>query len=138
MSYTLCLNMIVKDEAHIIENTFAKLLDKVKIDYWVISDTGSTDNTKEIIIDFFKERGIPGELYDDAWENFGHNRTTALRHAYNKSDYLLIFDADDEICGDFQLPSLDLMNNNKDAYSCLLYTSPSPRDRQKSRMPSSA
>ena len=119
MSYTLCLNMIVKDEAHIIENTFEKLLDKVKIDYWVISDTGSTDNTKEIIIDFFKERGIPGELYDDTWENFGHNRTTALRHAYNKSDYLLIFDADDEICGDFQLPSLDLMNNNnnKDAYS---------------------
>jgi FkbM family methyltransferase len=120
MSYTLCLNMIVKDEAHIIENTFAKLLDKVKIDYWVISDTGSTDNTKEIIIDFFKQRGIPGELYDDAWENFGHNRTTALRHAYNKSDYLLIFDADDEICGDFQLPNFDLMNknnNNKDAYS---------------------
>ena len=28
---------------------------------------------------------------------------------------------------------------NKDEYSiCLLYTSPSPRDRQKSRMPSSA
>ena len=25
-----------------------------------------------------------------------------------------------------------------DMYSCLLYTSPSPRDRQKSRMPSSA
>ena len=109
--------MIVKDEAHIIENTFAKLLDKVKIDYWVISDTGSTDNTKEIIVDFFKQRGIPGELYDDAWQNFGHNRTMALRHAYNKSDYLLIFDADDEICGDFQLPNFDLMNNNKDAYS---------------------
>ena len=26
----------------------------------------------------------------------------------------------------------------KGVYSCLLYTSPSPRDRQKSRMPSSA
>ena len=26
----------------------------------------------------------------------------------------------------------------KDIYNCLLYTSPSPRDRQKSRMPSSA
>ena len=26
----------------------------------------------------------------------------------------------------------------KDGYACLLYTSPSPRDRQKSRMPSSA
>ena len=26
----------------------------------------------------------------------------------------------------------------RDNYACLLYTSPSPRDRQKSRMPSSA
>ena len=30
---------------------------------------------------------------------------------------------------------IDLVPNNK---TCLLYTSPSPRDRQKSRMPSSA
>jgi glycosyltransferase involved in cell wall biosynthesis len=56
--HTLCLNMIVKDEAHIIENTLTKLLNKVKIDYWVISDTGSTDNTKEIIVDFFKQKNI--------------------------------------------------------------------------------
>ena len=31
-----------------------------------------------------------------------------------------------------------LSNNEDDIYACLLYTSPSPRDRQKSRMPSSA
>ena len=110
--HTLCLNMIVKDEAHIIENTLTKLLNKVKIDYWVISDTGSTDNTKKIIVDFFKEKDIPGELFEDPWQNFGHNRTMALLHAYNKSDYLLIFDADDEICGDFQLP-----NFKQDAYN---------------------
>ena len=110
--HTLCLNMIVKDEAHIIENTLAKLLNKVKIDYWVISDTGSTDNTKEIIVDFFKQKDIPGELYDDMWQDFGYNRTKALMHAYNKSDYLLIFDADDEICGDFQLPDF-----KQDAYN---------------------
>ena len=30
------------------------------------------------------------------------------------------------------------INKNGLKYSCLLYTSPSPRDRQKSRMPSSA
>ena len=29
-------------------------------------------------------------------------------------------------------------NDNKTTWTCLLYTSPSPRDRQKSRMPSSA
>ena len=115
MTHTLCLNMIVKDEAHIIENTLTKLVNKVKIDYWVISDTGSTDNTKEIIVDFFKEKDIPGELFEDPWQDFGHNRTMALTHAYNKSDYLLIFDADDEICGDFQLPNFELLC--KDAYS---------------------
>ena len=31
-----------------------------------------------------------------------------------------------------------LLRNEARVYACLLYTSPSPRDRQKSRMPSSA
>ena len=31
-----------------------------------------------------------------------------------------------------------MRKHNRDATICLLYTSPSPRDRQKSRMPSSA
>ena len=37
-------------------------------------------------------------------------------------------------------PSLnvDIWSGNHPFYTCLLYTSPSPRDRQKSRMPSSA
>ena len=105
----LCLNMIVKNEAHIIKDTLTKLLNKVpSIDYWVISDTGSTDNTREIISDFFKERSIKGELFDDEWKDFGHNRTKALEHAFGKSKYLFIFDADDEICGDFVLPELIL------------------------------
>ena len=103
----LCLNMIVKNEGHIIKDTLTKLLNKIpEIDYWVISDTGSTDKTKEIISDFFKERNIKGELFDDEWKDFGHNRTLALEHAYKKSKFLLIFDADDEICGDFVLPDL--------------------------------
>ena len=32
----------------------------------------------------------------------------------------------------------DLLDFERQSYDCLLYTSPSPRDRQKSRMPSSA
>jgi tetratricopeptide (TPR) repeat protein len=104
--YALCLNMIVKDESHIIKNTLTKLLQKIKFDYWVISDTGSTDETMEIITDFFKEVGIPGELYEDEWVDFSHNRNKALEYAFGKSKYLLIFDADDEMCGDFVLPEL--------------------------------
>ena len=103
---TIGLNMIVKNEAHILRETLEKLCNKIKFDYWLISDTGSTDRTCEIIIDFFKEKDIPGELYSDEWKDFGHNRTKALEYAYNKTDYLLIFDADDEICGDFKLPEL--------------------------------
>lgn len=108
----ICLNMIVKDESHIIEDTLTKLLNKVKIDYWVISDTGSTDKTKETIVEFFRKKNIKGELFEDKWENFGYNRTKALEHAYKKSEYVLIFDADDEICGDFVVPELkyDLYN----------------------------
>jgi beta-1,4-mannosyl-glycoprotein beta-1,4-N-acetylglucosaminyltransferase len=108
----LCLNMIVKNESHIIKDKLTKLLQKIKFDYWVISDTGSTDETIEIITDFFKEVGIPGELYEDDWVDFSHNRNRALEYAFGKSKYLLVFDADDEICGDFVLPEL-----TRDSYS---------------------
>ena len=47
--FTLCLNMIVKDESHIIIKTLTDLCEKVEFDYWVICDTGSSDDTKELI-----------------------------------------------------------------------------------------
>ena len=103
---SVLLNMIVKDEAHVIEKTLANLCDKIKFDYWVISDTGSTDTTKALITAFFDARGIKGELFDDEWKDFGHNRSKALEHAYNKSDYLFVFDADDALVGDFALPAI--------------------------------
>ena len=39
---------------------------------------------------------------------------------------------------DARLPIMRAWNTHMGAYYCLLYTSPSPRDREKSRMPSSA
>jgi len=105
MSQTLCLNMIVKNESHIIEETLKNLLQNIKFDYWVICDTGSSDSTKDIITEFFSSLGIPGELYEEPWKNFGYNRTHALQKAYNKTDYLFIFDADDKIHGSLKLPT---------------------------------
>jgi hypothetical protein len=104
MSKTICLNMIVKDESHIIIKTLTNLTEKINFSYWVIGDNGSTDNTKELIKNFFNEKNIPGELYEDEWVDFGYNRTKALEKAFDKSDYVLIFDADDEICGDIKIP----------------------------------
>lgn len=104
MSCTILLNMIVKNEAHVITSTLDNLCEKIKFSYWVISDTGSTDGTQEIIKNYFKKKGIEGELYEDEWRDFGYNRTKALEHAYNKSDLLMVFDADDGLAGDFTLP----------------------------------
>ncbi len=103
-NFTLCLNMIVKNEGKIIINTLDNLCSKINFDYWVICDTGSTDNTRELILSFFSNKNIKGELYMDEWKDFGHNRTLALEHAYNKTDYLFINDADDIIFGDIILP----------------------------------
>ena len=103
---TICLNMIVKNEAHLIVDSLIKLTKKITFDYWVISDTGSTDGTQELIRSFFCQLNIPGELVEHEWQDFGYNRTKALESAYNKTDYLLVFDADDELCGPFTLPFL--------------------------------
>jgi FkbM family methyltransferase len=110
---TICLNMIVKDESHIIEKTLTMLCQKIHFDYWVICDTGSSDNTPQIITEFFHTRNIPGKLYHDTWENFAHNRTLALNYAYGKTDLLLIFDADDELYGEVQLPPHVLFDEYK-------------------------
>jgi glycosyltransferase involved in cell wall biosynthesis len=105
---TICLNMIVKNEAHIIGTTLENILKFIPITYWVISDTGSTDETKTIIQDFFDKKKIPGELVEHEWKDFAYNRTKALECAFNKTDYLFIFDADDSIEGEgpLQFPPL--------------------------------
>jgi len=89
---TLCLSMIVKNE----ENNIISCLESVAdhLDYWIIHDTGSSDKTKEIIINFFQSHQIPGELYQTSWKNFSWNRNQALKIAKTKADYCLLLDAD--------------------------------------------
>lgn len=94
--------MIVKNETHIIRECLESVAPY--IDYWVISDTGSTDGTQELITKFFEEKGIPGELHQDEWKGFGHNRSLALRHCDGKADYAWMIDADDKIEGNFKFP----------------------------------
>jgi glycosyltransferase involved in cell wall biosynthesis len=96
--------MIVKNESEVIVNTLNNLRSYIKFSYWVISDTGSTDSTKELIREALKD--IPGELVEHEWRDFAYNRTKALECARGKSDYIFIFDADDSIHGNFKLPKL--------------------------------
>jgi glycosyltransferase involved in cell wall biosynthesis len=91
---TLCLNMIVKNESHIIE----RLLQCVTpfIDSFCICDTGSTDNTVEIIRSFFSDKNIQGKVIQEPFQDFGYNRSFALNACIDvpNSDYILLLDAD--------------------------------------------
>ena len=89
---TLCLNMIVKNESKIITRLFDSVI--LFIDTFCICDTGSTDNTIEIIETYFKEKNIPGKVIIEPFQNFAHNRNVALQACVGMSDYVLLMDAD--------------------------------------------
>ena len=102
---SICLNMIVKNEAEIIVETLKLLTDKIKFDYYVICDTGSTDTTVSLIKTFFDGK-INGIIYNHTWKDFGYNRSLALECARGRCDYTFIFDADDYITGNLNLDRL--------------------------------
>jgi glycosyltransferase involved in cell wall biosynthesis len=110
--YNLTLSMIVKNEADNIERCIASVAPY--IDYYVICDTGSTDNTKEIIKKYFDSKGIPGEILDHEWHDFGTNRTMALDATYGKTKWALMIDADDCITGKLPVEKFD---DNVDGYA---------------------
>lgn len=109
VTVTLC--MIVKDEEKCIERCLESMLPY--IDRYDITDTGSSDNTKQVIKDFFDKHGVPGEVYEMTWLGFGKSRTQSLRNCDGKATYAWVIDADDFVCGNFQYPpTMDM-----DAYS---------------------
>lgn len=89
------LCMIVKNESKIIE----RCLNSVKplIDYVSIVDTGSTDNTIDIINNWMRSNDIEGQVLSEPWRDFAYNRSFALKKLREKKhiDYALMIDADE-------------------------------------------
>lgn len=104
--YNLTLCMIVKNEADNIKGTLENVVKNFNIDYWVISDTGSTDNTIDIVKDTFNELNVPGKFHNKEWKDFSTNRNYVIEEAETISNFLLFFDADDSVVGNFKLPEL--------------------------------
>jgi len=99
MKPTICFATICKNE----EECILKTLESVwkHIDYWIVCDTGSIDNTVKIVKDFFNQKNIPGELYIDEWVGFDYNKTLLFERCYKKTDYIIHFDADDILSDNF-------------------------------------
>ena len=89
---TVALLSIVKDE----EENIERMLESVyhHIDTYCIVDTGSTDNTKQIIRKFFDKHDIKGTLIDAPWVDFSDARNRYLKYGYGIADWGLVVDAD--------------------------------------------
>jgi glycosyltransferase involved in cell wall biosynthesis len=93
--------MIVKNEGAVLRRCLESALPHV--DGYVICDTGSWDNTVQVIEETGSRFGVAGRVVHHAWRNFGHNRTLAAREARSwieeagwpgERTYLLFLDAD--------------------------------------------
>lgn len=96
--------MIVKNETAVIERCLRSV--RPFIDCWSIVDTGSSDGTQRLIAKSLV--GLPGELHERPWKDFGHNRTEALALARPWADYSLVIDADEtfDVPEGFAFPTL--------------------------------
>ncbi|WP_240748459.1 glycosyltransferase [Mycobacterium paragordonae] len=100
----ICVNMIVRNEAAIIRETLDNIAPYISA--WVIVDTGSDDGTQAVIRDHMARLGIPGELHERPWRDFGHNRSEALTLAQGYGDYIWVLDADDKVVGNLDFGQL--------------------------------
>lgn len=92
---TICLTMIVRNEA----KNMIRLLDSLKpiIDCASIVDTGSTDDTIEVIKKWSQDNNIEIKVHSEPFRDFGRNRTHSFKMAqqsFPNVDYALLSDAD--------------------------------------------
>ena len=112
--------MIVKNESAIIE----RCLDAAKpiLDYVFICDTGSSDGTQDLILNWLEKNNMEGKVFEEVFQNFGHNRTSAFnkaREAYPEADYIFLMDADERL---EVLPKFNKDTLSKDSYTSMQYS----------------
>lgn len=92
---TLALNLIMKNETLVLP----RLLESVYplIDRYVVVDTGSQDDSKDVVRDFFADKGIPGDVHEHAFVDFSDARNFALSKVRGVADYGFFIDCDEQL-----------------------------------------
>jgi GT2 family glycosyltransferase len=85
----------MKNESKVLK----RMLESVSpiVDYYVVVDTGSTDDSKKIVKDFFDAKGIKGEIYDHPFVNFEDARNFALSKVKGKAEFGFWTDCDEQV-----------------------------------------
>jgi glycosyltransferase involved in cell wall biosynthesis len=81
----LVLSQIYKNEAHCILDCLNSDVKNV-YDMVVYVDTGSTDNTKDLILKWGEENNIPAYVFERQFDNFENSRNYAMQKAKEMSD----------------------------------------------------
>lgn len=120
------LAMMVKNEAPRI----VRALDSARpfIDFALVTDTGSTDGTQDIVRRWLGEHGVPSEVREVEWRDYGWNRSRVLElMGEHNVDYALMLDGDEILEGSLDRASLsapcyDLVvrESGKIGQTCLL------------------
>lgn len=93
-----CFLAIVRDEAPIIERCLTSIKD-IATSY-LVCDTGSVDNTPNIVTSFMAKYGIPGEVIYREWVSYGETKSELLKAfrehpLVGKAKYICWLDADE-------------------------------------------
>lgn len=100
----IMLITMIKNESRIIKRLLGSVLNIV--DAICVSDTGSTDNTVELLEEYYKTLSIPCKTYQHEWKHFGHNRSLSFEDGVDfckqlgwdaEDTYGLLLDADMEL-----------------------------------------
>lgn len=105
---TIGLNLIMKNEGKVLPRLLGTIYPL--LDWYTVIDTGSTDNSKQIVKDFFDSKFIPGEIHDHPFVDFEDARNYAIEKIKGKADNAFWIDCDEEISIDEKFNLIDLKN----------------------------
>ncbi len=126
----ICFTTITKNN----ENNILKILENINkyINYFIIIDIGSTDNTCNLIRNFSKDNNVICELLEYNIDNYLDAKNFLFKHCFNKTDFILYTCVNEELVfKDFNINDLDVkksigyyvntINNNIINKKCSFY-----------------